>query len=319
MLKNSFVSLFKFRRILTSSFVVIGLLLQGYLVKAEAAPESFRPLLEDRAGFFSANTIIQAEKIIAEVYTNTRPPKEVVVITIPSLSPDKNALQAAEEAFQERRVNGILIYIVKNPHKLEIVVGRNTKEQFPEGYRLHELMLDHFRRGSYDEGLLEGLRFLKTNLLQPDVSRNMQVQTETHSRTWLWVLLLGGGIAIILFMIRRRNQSGHMGGTGSTNIPPGPYTSGGPYGGYPGPDSGGWAKPVLGGIAGAMAGNWLYDQVTGRQGHVGAAPLPGSVNNHDDWLRPDTGQVGETFGDTGSESDWGAESDDSASGNGNDW
>ena len=65
------------------------------------------------------------------------------------------------------------------------------------------------------------------------------------------------------------NQMGGMGMQRPGMGPGGPgyYGGGGGYGGR----GGGFLSGMLGGLGGAVAGNWLYDQFSGRHGNVNSA------------------------------------------------
>ena len=124
----------------------------------------------------------------------------------------------------------------------------------------------------------------------------------------LLVLRLIGG----LFGRQRAGYPGQMGGMGM-NRPgmglPGPGYYGGPgYGGR----GGGFFSGLLGGLGGALAGNWLYDQMSGRHSHMTSAdayppdsPLSGAPDQGDDAIigADDHGGRGETWDDPGG--DWG--------------
>ena len=95
-------------------------------------------------------------------------------------------------------------------------------------------------------------------------------------------LLIGLGILAVLIVLRvlgglfgrsagggYPNQMGAMGGP-RPGMGPGGYYGGGPgYGGRGG--GGGFFSGLLGGLGGAMAGNWLYDQMSGRHGGMTSA------------------------------------------------
>jgi hypothetical protein len=95
------------------------------------------------------------------------------------------------------------------------------------------------------------------------------------------LLLIGLGIVGVLIVVRvvgglfgrgagYPNQMGGMGGPRQGMGPGGPgyYGGGGPgYGGR----GGGLFSSILGGLGGALAGNWLYDQMSGRHGGMTSA------------------------------------------------
>jgi uncharacterized protein len=83
---------------------------------------------------------------------------------------------------------------------------------------------------------------------------------------------------------------------------------------------------MLGGLGGAMAGNWIYDQMSGRHHHrsdAGLGPDPGVTDQttpaNDDWGGGDGGMSwGNDAGGGGS--DWGGGGSDwGGGGGGGDW
>src|SRR5262249_46143876 len=93
-------------------------------------------------------------------------------------------------------------------------------------------------------------------------------------------LLIGLGILAVLIILRMLgglfgrgagypNQMGGMGGPRPGMGPGGPGYYGGP--GYGGGRGGGFFSGLLGGLGGALAGNWLYDQMSGRHGGMTSA------------------------------------------------
>ena len=97
------------------------------------------------------------------------------------------------------------------------------------------------------------------------------------------LLLIGLGIFAVLIVLRLLgglfgrsagagypNQMGRWAGRGPAWVPAAGYYGGGAgYGG--GGGGGGFFSGLLGGLGGAMAGNWLYDQMSGRHGGTTSA------------------------------------------------
>ena len=113
----------------------------------------------------------------------------------------------------------------------------------------------------------------------------------------MWtILLIGGGILAVFLILRvlgglfgRSSGAGYPNQAGGMGMPrpgmgpgggPGYYGGGGGYGGRPG---GGFFSSLLGGLGGAMAGNWLYDQMSGR--HGGSSTSAGMGYGPDDHRR----------------------------------
>jgi uncharacterized protein len=159
-------------------------------------------------------------------------------------------------------------------------------------------------------------------------------------------LMIGLGIMAVLFFVRvigglfggAGNPAG-MGGMGmrGRGMGPGPGGYGGPgYGPGYGRPGGGFFSGMLGGLGGALAGNWLYDQMSGRHGgHTDASSYPtseGSGGYYSGGDEPivggdDGGSGGASWGDSGGGDwgggdgggDWGGGGGDWGGGDGGDW
>lgn len=105
------------------------------------------------------------------------------------------------------------------------------------------------------------------------------------------------------------------------------YGGGGPgYGGGGGARGGGFMSGLLGGVGGAVAGNWLYDKFgrSHQAGYGGAPAEPGAAPEQGgDWNSANSG-TGADWGDGGGGSgggggDWGGGGGDGGGGGGGDW
>lgn len=278
-----------------------------------SAARAAAPTVKDRAGLFSAGAEADANQAIARVYLNTAPHKQVFIETLPSLPDGKQADQLAAERFREQSVDGVLLLIVKDPHKLALTVGRSTSERFRDAEAVRGAMLERFRHDDYDGGLKAGLRVVEASLTRafpvgggsPAAAWTRQAEPERASgNSWLWLLLLGGGglLAFLIWRSRRRDA-----GAGSQFGPPvgeyGPGPGAGPVGyAAAGGGGSGWARPLIGGAAGALAGNWLYDRFI-RGDHGGEAHAA-TGSHHDSVPESDLGEVGTTVGGGDSGADW---------------
>lgn len=305
-------------------FLLFGLL--GTAAHAATA------LVDDQAGLFSSEVVQKATRIIEHIQRDTTPPKQVVVLTLPELPAGKEADELARSRFSERSLDGVLVLVVKKPHKLALSIGRETEVGFTrsDGEAMRKAMLGGFAANKYDEGLLSGLHVAETRLLRAfpltSPSRaaraqersagggyNMAPRGETAQRSaegfpWIWVLGIGGVLFIGYLGVRALGRSGS--GSGPTRFGGGGYV-GGPSGvpGATGPmaGGGGLGRSILGGIAGAAAGSWLYDRFardhTGDNSSLPSAHAdPGS---HRDDVDMDNGSVGTTIGGSGGGDDWG--------------
>lgn len=279
-----------------------------------SAAHAAAPTVKDRAGLFSAGAEADANQAIERVYLNTAPHKQVVVETVPSLPEGKQADQLAAERFREQSVDGVLLLIVKDPHKLALTVGRSTSERFHDAEAVRGAMLERFRHDDYDGGLKAGLRVVESNLTRdfpvsggaPAAAWTRKAEPERSSGySWLWLLLLGGG-GLLAFLIWRSRRRG-AGASSQFGPPVGEYGPGSGVGpvGYAAAGSGGgggWARPLIGGAAGALAGNWLYDRFI-RGDHDGDAHAA-TGRHHESAPESDHGEVGSTVGGGGGGADW---------------
>lgn len=295
------------------------------------------PTVNDRAGLFSRGAVSEANQTLERIYKNTQ--KQVFVETLPSLPAGQQADELAAAQFRERGVDGMLMLVVKDPHKLAITVGRTTQARFHDAEGVRRAMLDRFRHDDYDGGLLAGLRVVEpafTQEFRPGAVAPIRAQRERAAGTaesersgigsWAWLLLLGGGgLLAYLFWRQRRSvamehgygsptQAGPLAGPG---YHPGVGAGGVGYPGQVGSGGGGIGRSLIGGAAGAVAGSWLYDRFfRDHDGNAHAGPSSGFGSDDGPHQESDHGDVGSTFGGDGDGADWGGGGDDSA---GADW
>lgn len=280
----------------TTLAVVAGLLVLGGLVGAAraAAPE-----VNDEAGLFSEGTRRRADQIIADIYRETSPHKDVIVETYAEVPRGMKPEQFAEERFRKLTGNGLLVLITKRPKKLLISVGRHTQDRFSGGdaERMRGLMLERFKKNDFDGGLIEGLRYAERTLKasyapgrgvsgvtaqrrvdpppspyrepyrEPPMQARAAEKGGCSGASIFGVLLVVGLIWLIFGLIRGIWRAIRGGGSSPSAPSGGGYTGsyggggyGGGYGGSPGGGGFGWGKAIAGGLFGAVAGNWVYDR-----------------------------------------------------------
>lgn len=296
---------------------VAGLLLSLCVLLASAAWAA-APRIVDNAKLFSNHAVSEAMGSVERIYRNTSPHKQVDIETLATLPAGKQADELAAERFRVQSLDGVLVLIVKDPHKLAVTVGRGTEARFRDGEAVRSVMLEHFRHGDYDGGLLAGVGLLESRLTSSFAPGATSYQRGERaaaggSNVWLWLGVLSGGalLAWLIWRLRKRNPdamaygppTGELGRVYGANSPgPGNVA---PAGG------GGWGRAILGGAAGALAGNWLYDRFF-HGGHDGSAHA--AMPNDSDAPSPDFGDVGDTFAG-GDGADW----SDGGGGGGSDW
>jgi uncharacterized protein len=140
-------------------------------------------------------------------------------------------------------------------------------------------------------------------------------------------LLIGLGIIAVLFFVRLLGGlfggsagPARMGGMGMPGRGMGPGYGGPGYGPGYGGRGGGFFSGMLGGLGGALAGNWLYDQFSGRHGgHIDASSYPTSESTGGYFPQGDEPIIGGDDGDGGGAS-WGDAGGDWGGGDGGgDW
>jgi uncharacterized membrane protein YgcG len=291
-------------------FVLLSAAVAGAELRAGSA-------IEDGGHFFSPAAIAEGNRIIEEIHRETRPPKDVAVVTVTKLGSGVGSpRELAEHLFRERSMDGLLVFAVKEPGRLEVVVGRHTAERFPVADRdeMVPVMLDRFKKKEFDEGLLAGLRFAREKLVAafPAAGERVAARGAPHGElvdqrggglpAWAWILILLAGVWVVMAIVRASRQP----------QVPGAPPAGGAYPPSYGYGGGGFGRSLLGGLFGAMAGQWLYDRMTGRDETLAYG------GRDDDALRGDSRSDWNDRGDVGGSSggDFGDSSDSDDSGGG---
>lgn len=260
--------------------------------------------IEDGGHFFSPSAISEGERVIDEINRLTQPHKEVLVKTVPSWT--GNPVAEAERVFSTRRLDGVLVFLVKKPHRIVVTVGKQTERAFTNKEGVKTAFLEKFKQKDFDGGLLAGLGVLRQDLVAgfPQASQSPTVYKEAEGNGihWIWFLLIGAvGVFILVRLLTPRTPTYSRGPDGQPI-----YND---YGG----GGGGFGRSFLGGIFGAVAGSWLYDRFTGNDHNTYAG------SNHDnyrdsgsstDLSRTDDGAVGSSSSDSWDDSSSSSSSSD---------
>jgi len=327
--------------------------------------------IRDRAGMFSAEAVGKARAELDR--TEQKTGISVLIETIDAIPGlDKNAPANVRkdtiETFAERRAKeaggeGVYLLLSKNDKLSSQVLVRGRYERLlPREARqaVRDAMLAEFKSGNYDRGLIKAVETMDRSLASaptgavrlrggvpapaPGVPRRANADGSKFGLGTL--LMIGLGIFGILLLLRvlrgafGQPAGGYPAGMGMGGMPrpgmgPGPGYGAPGYGGYGGGRGGGFFSGMLGGLGGALAGNWLYDQFSGRHGEVGhtdasAYPVAGSPEPYgsggDEFVGGnDEGGGGASWGDTGAADtggDWGGGDgggDWGGGGDGGDW
>jgi uncharacterized membrane protein YgcG len=258
--------------------------------------------IRDNAKMFHSEAVQQAESRLERIERSSGIP--VVIETIKSipglpLKADKDEKERAINKLAEKRDKeihdeGIYLLISDSDRVISETLTREylaTVLPLAKRHAIRDAFIAGFRNKDFDGGLLNGVKAIETALNGVEVkNRNAhspvpvapgaRVRGAAGGGSMLGtILLIGGGILAVFLILRvlgglfgrsagsgYPNQAGGMGmprpGMGPGGGGPG-YYGGGGYGGRGG---GGFFSGLLGGLGGAMAGNWLYDQMSGRHG-----------------------------------------------------
>jgi hypothetical protein len=288
---------------------VCGLLLAGTPARAAS------PGVRDGGGFFKPETVDEANRLVQEVKQLFD--KDVVVETFGDVPVDrakqwdpnnKGAFYHdwARDRFRELGVNGLYIQVTRKPTThLQIEVGDQTGRRAftaDDRDRLKGIMLAHFQKKEFDAGLLDGVRFVRKELAASHAQAPRQQSTAPQAAerrggfNWGGLLCVGlmvvGGIWLLFGLIRAFTGGG----------------GGGPGGGYGGGGfgGGGFLPGLMGGLFGAMAGHYIYDNFFGGGGSHAYGGEPGP--SADAGTGPDTDSYG-TGGDFGGDAGGGSDFD----------
>ena len=257
-----------------------------------AAPSTVRAGtagIHDNAGFFSDRAKADANFNITELQTKQR--KDVCVETFKEIPAeqlkganiqDKAALGKvlglwATQRAKEQAVNGVYILLVKEPARLQVLVGNDTQKQaftLADRDQLVSLMLAKLRSKDYDGALREGLSFVTATMRSHAGGQNRAISSPvplgSHSPAaessggggWITLIIVGLIAWVVFGLIRSFMNRGSASYGGP---PPAPGMMGG--GMMPGQTGGGgFMRSMLGGMFGAAAGMWMYDQFSGSHG-----------------------------------------------------
>jgi len=299
-------------------FFVVALTAFG-VSRSSASPAP----IQDNAAFFSESAKSEAARNIIDLEKAVK--KGVVVQTFKEVPSDvrqgvnmedKAAVnqaisQWALKQFKQNGVNGVYILLVKAPAHLQVEVGIDTqKRAFTPRDRdtLVSTMLAKLHAKQYDDALLDGVNFVSSTMRANAIGIGRTGSTgfittprpRQSSSGWVIPLLIGVGVLWLIMSIFRaifRGGGGVGPGMGMSSM-----------GGGMGGGGGGFFSSLLGGVFGAAAGNWLYDQFSGNRG---SSAWGADRDNRDNQANVDQGYSGT---DTDASGSGGSFGDDSGGG-----
>jgi uncharacterized membrane protein YgcG len=298
----------------------------------------------DGGALFSSATVSALNQKIADF--NRQTGKEVVVVTVPSLD-GRTPRDAAERAFAQNQVNGVMIFLAKAEKVDFVVPDRSAARFFPPGetQSIHNAMRGYFRSGDFDQGITTGVDLvlgqyrshigsLRRTSEAPAggivPSTTTTARSGGFSMSWIWLILIAiAAFLIIRALFRamagpRMYPPGYGGGPGAPGYGPG-YGGMGMGGGMGG--GGSFWSGLLGGLGGAFIGNELFGNRGGfggigggEVGNAGMAPGDAYQSQDAQGWQSDAGQAdmgnasGGGWGDSGGGFDSGGGGFDSGGG-----
>lgn len=294
------------------------LLLLGLTASLTATAET-RAEAIDHAKVFTSAAVAQANKVLADVQAKHH--SRVTVETFPEIPSDKRAEfdrartnSSARDQFYmhwaDERLKahggGVMVLINMKPGHVHVRMDRDAQNSgFTDRDRaaLRNKFVGLLGEKKYDEALLNGVNLLRdqfaAQLPSPRPAEHHQAdKPQKGIMDWLCpIIAIAIGAWIVLALIRAITGAGRsMGGQGFGGGPG--YTGGG----------GGFFSNFLGGMFGAVAGNWMYNSFFGGShfGGMGGGGFSGgsafgadpSAGNDPDYGR-DPGDNGGDFGDAG--------------------
>ena len=270
--------------------------------------------IRDDGRMFSDRAVSEAQGRLDRIERAYQVP--VVLETVESLN-GQDITSASLERAQRSGSRGIYILLDKQGKKLEV---RDFNKFLGEDRRraIRQAFTAPFQEGDFDAGLLQAVGTIDTMLaqgggrLRPNPAGNGRAPAPARGGGGLSALIpIILGIVGILFVIRL--LGGLFGSMGRPQVGQAPMGAPGSSG-Y-GRGGGGFMSSLFGGIGGALAGNWLYDQFSGHhqdRGDTYSNPTDaGPADAGGNW--GGGGEVGD-WGGGGGGGDWGG-----GDGGGGDW
>lgn len=245
---------------------------------------------------------------------------------------DKFFAEWANTLLKARKKPAVLVLVCKKPMRLHVSVSPELVRVFPAGdaSELSSRLAKLFGKQEYDAGLNDAVKYVSgavglrgrnlgaraAGLQAPTFSQEEQAESaklrdrldireEEPASVWSYVLWIGGGLILLwlvigVFRAVMRPALPPVGTAGGPGASYG-YQPGG-YGALPPPPAGGgFMGNFLGGLFGAAAGYYLYDQFFRGSPGSHAAASPSSPQ--EPWTEPQTGGeyggAGADFGPAG--------------------
>jgi uncharacterized membrane protein YgcG len=249
--------------------------------------------IQDDGAFFSEFAKVNATGTIKDVASRLH--KDIAVQTFATVPEDMKATvlladkaatnrgfsQWGEQLARAKGLNGVLIMLVKQPAHLQVIVGTDTQRQaftLLDRETLVKRMIEQLRQKKNDDALIDGVNFIATTMKSHHSGNAAALGSKAHAvqqggTSWLTTIVIVMAIFVGFNLIRSlfRGMSGGGSGVGA----------GGGMGQPMGGGGGGFFQNMLGGMFGAAAGMWMYDQFAGTHSSAASAPLTDTTHSDD--------------------------------------
>jgi hypothetical protein len=136
-------------------------LLVMILVLGPVAAQDKRYGIRDEAELFSKDAVKKADEDLARIHEQYK--KDVFIETLRE-GPKENFIDWARARARNHSFSGVYVVITLNPHKLEVLVDKQTREKklFSDknAQEMADIMLGQLRAKKIDEALRDGTQFV---------------------------------------------------------------------------------------------------------------------------------------------------------------
>jgi uncharacterized protein len=255
-------------------------------------PRAKKQVIVDRGEFFDGATIKNAETAISRIQENSKKTLLVETFRKPSAE-DESAVRSADskarhayfkkwaETRAEQAGVDLYVFICKDPPHLKVLTSSNAGLTANDRDALTNTLLSSFKKMEFNAGLLATLAQTESILAaspkdKPASFESFRQSAESLSASWTsgsWTPWIIGGAVVLGAVLLIRLMVG----------------GGGALGG------GGLLTSILGGLFGAAAGMWLYDQFFGNN-HEPADSSSASDPGHEEAFASSGGDFGDESG-----------------------
>ena len=197
-------------RSLTVAWVLVAVFVSGAISTAHAlAVPALTARVNDTAGILSAATVRTLEDSLQMLEQEES--TQIVVLTIASLE-GKNLEEFAQAVFEQWKLgqkgldNGALLLIAAGDRKLRIEVGYGLEGRLTDlqaGRIIREVIAPQFRRGDYDQGVLDGVSAMVAAVKGEFVGQGRPVRRQ-HADGGQFLVFLLFGLMVIGGIFRQK-------------------------------------------------------------------------------------------------------------------